>query len=112
MPDITADWPDDADGGVFRNLAAGGFDFSKPHPVDYNVDFKSWPPQAAAIEWLRTRYGKLGLYPPNHGDGYVQFQVLNRVAYEGVTAIQRRVSTAMEPFGGVCESWGVMHNAA
>ena len=113
MPGITADWPDDADGGVFRNLAADGFDFSVPHSVDYNVDFGSWPPPAAALEWLRAQYGGLGLYPP--GDdmgGYVEFKVLGPLTYEGVTSTQRRVSGAMEPFGGVCESWGVMHNAA
>lgn len=113
MAHFTADWPDDADGGVFRNLAADNFDFSAQHSVDYNVDFESWPPPAVALEWLQTHYGELGLCPPNEDmNGYVQFQILGRLTYEGVTSTQRRVSVAMEPFGGVCESWGVMHNAA
>jgi hypothetical protein len=109
MSKITVDWPDDADGGVFRNLAEDNFDFSKPYSVDYNVDFENWPPPAAALEWLRSQYGTLGLYPSDEdGSGYVQFQVVDRVTYEGVTSIQRHVSIAMVPFGGVCESWGVM----
>lgn len=112
MPSISADRQDDADGGVFRNLAADGFDFSVPHSVDYNVDFKSWPPPAAALEWLRTQFGELGLYPPDEDmGGYVEFKVVERLTYEGVTSTQRRVAVAMEPFGGICESWGVMHNA-
>jgi hypothetical protein len=110
MSSISADWPDDADGGVFRNLAAEGFDFSIHHTIDYNVDFDSWPPPAAALEWLRIQFGQLGLYPPDDDmDGYVEFRVVGRLTYEAVTSTQRRVSAAMEPFGGVCESWGVMH---
>jgi hypothetical protein len=110
MTDLTEDWPDDADGGVFRRLSADSFDFSKRYSVDYNVDFESWPPPVVALDLLRTTYGELELYPPSeHGAGYVQFQVLDKVTYERVTAIQRCTSAAMEPFGGVCESWGVMH---
>jgi len=110
MTELIADWPDDADGGVFRNLAADSFDFTKSWSVDYNVDFESWPPPAAALELLRSIYGDLGLYPPDeNGDGYVQFQIVAPLTYEGVTSVQRRISAAMEPFGGVCESWGVMH---
>lgn len=112
MPHISTDWQDDADGGVFRNLAAAGFDFSAQHSVDYNVDFESWPPPAGAVEWLRADFGELDLHPPSEEmNGYVQSQVLGRLTYEGVTSTQRRVSAAMASFGGVCESWGVMHCA-
>ena len=110
MTDLTTDWPDDADGGVFRNLEADSFDFTKSWTVDYNVDFESWPPAPAALELLQTMYGVLGLYPPDeHGDGYVQFQIFGLLSYEVVTSVQRRTSAVMHPFGGVCESWGVMH---
>jgi hypothetical protein len=113
MPDFNADWPDDADGGVFRNLASEGFDFSAPHSVDYNIDFESWPPPAAALEWLHAEFGELRIFPPDDEmNGYVEFKVVGPLTYEGVTSMQRRVSAAMESFGGVCESWGVMHNAA
>jgi hypothetical protein len=72
MPHITADWRDDANGGVFRSLAADNFDFCRPYPVDYNVDFESWPPVARALDWLEASYGRLGLYPPDeNGLGYI-----------------------------------------
>lgn len=110
MDEFVTDWPDDADGGVFRRLAATGFDFSQDWLVDYNVDFEEWPPAEAALELLRSVYGNLSLYPPSeHGVGHVLFQVAGPVTYEGVTSIQRYASAAMLPFGGVCESWGVMH---
>jgi hypothetical protein len=112
MTTITADWPDDADGGVFRRLAEHGFDFSKPYSVDYNVDFDSWPPQQAAIDLLDSLHGPVAIYNPDEsGDGYIQFQIHAPVTYEGVVAVQRKVSAEMEPYGGVCESWGVMQDA-
>lgn len=110
MSDAAADWPDDADGDVFRRLLAHGFDFSKAYEVDYNVDFSDWPPSSAALQMLQAKFGNIEVHDP--GDdlgGYVQFRIAGLVTYEGVTSVQRRVSTAMQPYGGICESWGVFH---
>ena len=112
MTELSSDWPSDADGDVFRRLFANGFDFSKPHSVDYNVDFNVWPPAKAAINQLESMFGSIKIYEPDeHGDGYIQFQIIAPVTYETVTTIQRTVSAAMEPFGGICDSWGVMQHA-
>jgi hypothetical protein len=103
-------WPDDADGDVFRRLEADGFDFSKSYAVDYNVDFESWPPAPDALKLLSSQYGSIELFEPHEdGGGYVLFQVIGPVTYEGVTSVQRRTSSAMQLFGGICESWGVIH---
>ena len=103
-------WPTDADGDVFRALEADGFDFSNRYAVDYIVDFDNWPPAPAALEVLRSQYGSIQVFDPGEdGDGYVLFKVNGPVTYEGVTSVQRRASSAMQPFGGICESWGVMH---
>lgn len=108
--ELTADGPDDADGGVFRRLAKSNFDFSKSWPVDYNVDFDRWPPPEAALQLLREMYGNANVHPPgDDSTGYVQFQVLDHVSYEGVISVQLRTSAAMRPYGGICESWGVLH---
>lgn len=110
MTEVNANWPDDLDGAVLRRLAAENFDFARLHRVDYNVDFGIWPPPPAALDWLRSQFGAIELCPPNErGAGYVLLRVKDRVTYESVTAIQRRVSAAMKVYGGVCESWGVMH---
>jgi len=110
MTDFTSDWPEDADGNVFRRLRERGFDFTRHYSVDYNVDFVEWPPSAEAVAWLKREFGSVSLYPPEEDfGGYVEFQVSGSVTYDGVTSIQRRVSAAMEPFGGVCETWGVLH---
>ena len=109
MGSLVVDWPDDADGDVFRRLAESDFDFSKPHTVDYNVDFNSWPPQQPAIDLLASIYGAIEISEPGEfGAGYVLFQIHAPVTYEYVTTVQRNVSIAMAPYGGICESWGVM----
>ncbi len=103
-------WPNDADGDVFRRLERDGFDFSKPHTVDYYVDFDAWPPHRSAIEILRATYGNIEVVvSEENGDGYVLFKIVGLVTYEDVLSVQRSVSLAMRPYGGVCESWGVMH---
>lgn len=103
-------WPDDADGDVFRRLEASGFDFSRDYTIDYIVDFDSWPPSPAVLKLLRERYGEIELCAPEDDSrGSILFRVVGRVSYEGVTSVQRLVTAAMRPHGGVCESWGLLH---
>jgi hypothetical protein len=112
MIELTQDWPNDADGDVFRRLLTNGFDFSANYAVDYNIDFESWPASAAAVTLLESMYGKVTLYPLGEDlGGYAEFQVVGPVTYEGVTSVQRNASAAMQRFGGVCDSWGVMQPA-
>ena len=103
-------WPDDADGNVLRRMEAGGFDFQEPCLIDFNVDFENWPPSPDALMVLRKNFPSTKVYEPsNNGDGYVQFQVFEKLSYELVMNIQSEVSDWMAPYGGICESWGVLH---
>jgi hypothetical protein len=102
------EWPNDADGDVFRRLQESGFDFRKVRSVDYNVDFMNWPPAEEALKILRANYGQIALYEPDeNGLGYVQFQVEGRLTYDAVMAVQKTATLLNERFGGACESWGV-----
>ena len=88
-----------------------GFDFSKYHLIDFNVDFEGWPPTTEALAVIRHRFPSTVLYPPDGGDrGHVQFQVHALVTYDLVMRIQREMSDLMADFGGRCESWGVMQD--
>jgi hypothetical protein len=102
-------WPGDADGDVLRRIEERGLDFSKPHAIDFNIDFADWPPAAEAIAIVRRRYPAAVVYEPQDGyPGYILFQVCEPVSYELVIRIQREVSALVAPFEGYCESWGVM----
>ena len=104
------DWPNDADGDAFRNLLQSGFDFSRSYTVDYNVDFASWPPSQKALELLMESFGKLQIIEPDDdGSGYVQFQEQGKLQYPRVVEVQRHATSLMTPFGGYCDSWGILH---
>ena len=106
-------WPNDADGDVLRGMESDGFDFSKPHVIDFNVDFDSWPPNPKAIAVVKKRYPGTVVHEPKGGyAGYLQFQVRDRVSYELVMQVQRQVTELVAPFNGRCESWGVMQDEA
>jgi hypothetical protein len=104
------DWPDDADGDVFRGLEAAGFDFKRRHLIDFNVDFEDWPPDPRALSILRANHPSATLYD-QQGDrpGYVLVQVYDYLDYDYVLEMQRMFSKLLEPFGGSCTSWGVLN---
>lgn len=111
MTVTTMHWPDTADGDVFRRLQSSGFDFSQVYAVDFNVDFKPWPPSPMALQLLQQKYGKLTLHPPEGNSlGYVQFQIVGKLSYELVISTQAQASQEMASYGGVCESWGVLQS--
>ena len=103
------DWPDDADGGVFRRLEECGFDFSRKHKIDFEVDFDIWPPPEAAVTALESKYPSVTLCRPEDDfPGHVRLEVFDVVTYEFVIRMQEEVTRLVAPFGGRCDSWGVI----
>lgn len=103
-------WPQDADGDVFRRLEADNFNFEAIHHIDFNIDFDEWPPAPKLIDHLRALYPRLEIIESDeNGSGYVQFVVESKLTYELVMFVQSSVSELAAPYGGICESWGVMH---
>jgi len=108
---MQTNWPNDVDGDVFRRLKKSGFDFNRVVDIDFNVDFSAWPPSPAFIGKLRAQFPRMRVFPPDgHADGYVQFVVKERLTYALVMSVQHSVSNMAVPYGGVCESWGVMQD--
>jgi hypothetical protein len=91
-------------------MQQAGFDFGNPCLIDFNVDFGTWPPAKTAIRELEQRYPSTKVYEPTaDDDGYVQFQLFEILSYDLVVRTQKEVTTLMSPYGGSCESWGVLH---
>ena len=100
-------WPPGADGDVFRRLERSGFDFSKTHVVDFNIDTTHWPPHPDLIVAVEGRFPGARMVEPELGHGYIEFRVEDFVTYDLVISVQREASELAAPFGGICESWGV-----
>ena len=104
-----SNWPKDADGDVFRRLEASGFNFELAHNIDFNIDFETWPPSPDFINTLQNQYPNVEMFEPdNSGSGYVLFVIKSKLTYELVMFIQHSVTELAAPYGGVCESWGVL----
>ena len=103
------DWPRDADGDAFRRLHDGGFDFTRTCDIDFSIDLQDWPPDPALIEALKSQYQGVNLFEPEYEyPGYIGFVVNAQLTYELVIAVQRDATALCAPYGGVCESWGVL----
>ena len=108
-------WPNDADGDVLRGLEEDGFDFSKSYDVDFNIDFEEWPASQDAIDLLNSKYAPIEIIEPDEEDleegitkGYILAQVSGQITYDFIVNTQEKLTVLMKPFGGFCESWGVM----
>jgi hypothetical protein len=110
MKNFKAAWPDDLDGDVLRRMQIKGFDFAKAVDIDFNVDFDTWPPAEGFVSILGSRYSQMKLYPLAFGDGgYILLGINAVLTYELVVSEQKTLSELAAPFGGICESWGVLH---
>ena len=110
------DWSNSADGAILRNLRNQNFDFSKVWEIDFNIDFNSWPLSTETQEAIKTIYPNSEFIDPDDEDiedgnliGYVQLKTQSKLTYDFVIEMQRDITEKMKPFGGWCESWGVMH---
>ena len=107
-------WPNDPDGDVLRRLQAEGFDFSREHTIDFNIDFNSWPLSPEATAAVTEAYQSCEIVQPDEEDtrngkdtGYVQFQIVAKLTYELVIGVQEEATEKAKPFDGWCEPWGV-----
>jgi hypothetical protein len=103
-------WPNDADGDVFRHLQKIRFDFSKVYAIDFDINFKNWPPPMEAIAAIHEKYKVVELNPPKKKEeiGYVTFRLKGKLTYDWVVAVQREATALTSRYGGKCNSWGVV----
>lgn len=98
-------WPNDADGDVLRRLKAKGFNFEREVGIDFNIDFDVWPPDISLTSILASRWPSAKI---SIEENYILVQVRARVTHPFVTNMQADLTAISVPFGGRCESWGVL----
>lgn len=98
-------WPDDVDGDVMRRLQNNNFDFDREVVIDFNIDFKTWPPSEKAMDAL-ARVRSDALIKATE-DEYVGICITARVTYDFVMSMQAELTKVAKPFGGWCDTWGV-----
>jgi hypothetical protein len=106
---MDTEWPADADGDVFRSLAAQGFDFSKAWEIDFQIDFSDLITDEPIAVLQRAYPGAHIKKILDEAPPYVLLQLRSELTYDFVIRMQSRLSELIKPFGGWCESWGVLH---
>lgn len=101
------DWPNDADGDVFRSLNKSGFPFDREAEIDFNIDFEAWPPQSEALKTLQTKLKDVHI---SVQEDHIQVTIKDYLTYELVIDLQNILTELTEPYGGECNSWGVLWN--
>jgi len=99
------DWPDDADGDVLRRLRAGGFEFDREIEVDFNIDFEDWPPNPTLLAELAEAFPGATI---SLEDGDVLVQLTAQLTYPFLIEMQETLTQLARPYGGHCDSWGVL----
>jgi hypothetical protein len=101
--------PADADAEALMRLSDGGFNFSKPRLIEFNVHFSTWPPHREAMARLARDYPSAAVcVTDDDRDGYLEFQVYALLSYELIKNIQSYVTELMSPYRGVCSSWEIL----
>ncbi len=110
-------WPDDADGGVFRKLQKLDFDFSVEHFVSFFLQFRQWPPWIDCLRAIGPEFFIYRIYEPEdiraeradykRDIGFVLVQKKTMVEYATIVILQEKLSQMLKPFQVRCGSWGV-----
>ena len=107
---VPREWPDDADGQVFRNLRDRSFDFEQKSTIEFNVDFDEWPPDPAALRKILQLFPCAEQYVEDGSDhGTIIVKVHTELDYRFVVDTQKTLTDIVSDFGGWCDSWGVLH---
>ncbi len=105
-------YPHDADGDVFRRLESGGFNFSVPVKIDFNIDTDHWPLTDLDLQKIQMVYPDATVIEDDDDgvkSGYLKFSITEFLTYDLVIKVQREATKLTESYGGVCNSWGVLH---
>ena len=108
---VEAEYPDDENGDVLRQLAAMGVDLTSPRVVDFEHCFSDEVSarafQRAVVETVLTA---TVIAPKSEGDrGWeVQCKVRLIPTHEAITSTELRLAHAAQELGGFPDGWGSM----
>jgi len=98
---------------ILKNMQAGGFDFSKPHLVDFFAIFPA-KKQADTVANLynkekttRKELKAVQVHRDENGDYELSVQVLMQVSYDNVTNFEKKMLARANAQKGKFNGWGV-----
>lgn len=109
---MTADYPNDPDGDLLRQVASSGSDMAVPMVIDFSVA----APDEAAARGVAGAAEPHGFDPsiyqsPDNGSWSVYCSRSMLATYEGVVATRAQLNEIARPFGATCDGWASFGNS-
>ena len=108
-----AQFPNDANGDVLRRMQSSGFDFTKPHDVEFFAVFRTEKmADSVAMEFVADskagdKYKAINTKPATRGGMELRLVKSMLVTYENVTAVERKLAKRVSKHDGYMDGWGV-----
>ena len=117
MPRLRVQFPDDENGDVLRRMAASGFEFGRPHDVDFYAVFPLRADAVLVAQQLIEADAKesalTGVSTNEQPDGATELKVVRKmlITHDGITAFELCLGELCAARGGRLDGWGVMQDA-
>ncbi len=98
---------DDISSSVLRQMKAGGFDFTRIHPIEFYAVFPDEAGAREAAGQFRGESLKAWVSRLDDGAWHLELSKVMYATYGGIGAFEQAFEAVIEPLGGEVEGWGV-----
>ena len=98
---------EDVSSNVLRQMKAGGFDFTRIHPIEFYATFPDEAGARQAAGQFRGESLNAQVCEMDDGAWHLQLSKVMFATYTGIGAFEQAFEAVIEPLGGEVEGWGV-----
>ncbi|MFJ3076060.1 MULTISPECIES: ribonuclease E inhibitor RraB [Pseudomonas] len=100
---------DDISSNVLRQMKAGGFDFTRIHPIEFYAVFPDEANARRAAGQFRGESLNAQVHERDDGAWHLELSKVMYATYGGIGDFEERFEQVVSPYGGEVEGWGVKH---
>ncbi|MFB1632370.1 ribonuclease E inhibitor RraB [Pseudomonas sp. AP-1] len=98
---------DDISNNVLRQMKAGGFDFTRIHPIEFYAVFPDEAGARRAAGQFRGESINAQVRELDDGVWHLELSKVMYATYCGIGAFEEAFEAVISPLGGELEGWGV-----
>ncbi|MBF8731348.1 MULTISPECIES: ribonuclease E inhibitor RraB [Pseudomonas] len=98
---------DDISSNVLRQMKAGGFDFTRIHPIEFYAVFPDEAGARRAAGQFRGESLNAQVRELDDGAWHLELSKIMYATYRGIGAFEEAFEQVVSPLGGEVEGWGV-----
>ncbi|MBC3410813.1 ribonuclease E inhibitor RraB [Pseudomonas sp. SWRI51] len=103
---------DDISSSVLRQMKAGGFDFTRIHPIEFYAVFPDEAGARHAAREFRGESTNAQVSERDDGAWHLELSKVMYASYGGIGAFEEDFERVISPHGGEVEGWGVRQERA